>query len=57
VLYGDGQTPPYGLAEYDTANATLHYACQVDGGGGVKTVTLHMIFMDTILSELFLYSW
>jgi hypothetical protein len=57
VLYGDGQTPPYGLAEYDAANATLHYACQVDGAGEVKSVTLHMIFVDTILSELFLYPW
>ena len=57
VLYGDGQTPPYGLAEYDTANATLHYACPVEGNGDIKSVTLHMIFVDTILSELFLYSW
>ena len=57
VLYGDGQTPPFGLAEYDTATATLRYACQVEGSGDVKSVTLHMIFVDTILSELFLYSW
>ncbi len=57
VLYGDGQTPPFGLAEYDTATATLRYACQVEGSGDVKSVTLHMIFVDTTLSELFLYSW
>lgn len=57
VLYGDGQTPPYGLAEYDAANSTLHYACPIEGYGEIKSVTLHMIFVDTILSELFLYSW
>jgi hypothetical protein len=57
VLYGDVKTPPYGLAEYDAATATLHYACPIEGGGDVKSVTLHMIFVDTILSELYLYSW
>ncbi len=57
VLYGDGQTPPYGLAEYDAATSTLRYAFSVEGGGDVKTVTLHMIFADTMLSEMFLYSW
>jgi hypothetical protein len=57
VLYGDGQTPPFGLAEYEETTATLHYACPIEGGGDIKSVTLHMIFVDTILSELFLYSW
>ena len=57
VLYGDGKTVPYGLAEYANASATLHYACAVEGGQDIKTVTLHMIFVDTMLSELFLYSW
>jgi hypothetical protein len=57
VLYGDGQTPPFGLAEYEETTATLHYACPIEAGGDIKTVTLHMIFVDTILSELFLYSW
>ncbi len=57
MLYGDGQTPPFGLAEYEETTATLHYTSPVDGSGDVKSVTLHMIFVDTILSELFLYSW
>jgi hypothetical protein len=57
VLYGDGQTPPFGLAEYEETTATLHYACPIEAGGDIKSVTLHMIFVDTILSELFLYSW
>ena len=57
VLYGDGQTPPYGLAEYGSATATLHYAQAVDGNKDIQVVTLYMIFVDTTLSELFLYSW
>ncbi len=57
VLYGDGQTAPYGLAEYQDATATLRYACPVESEQGMKAVTLHMFFVDTMLSELFLYSW
>ncbi len=57
VLYGDGKTPPYGLAEYTDFTATLRYAFMVEGREDIKTVTLHMIFVDTTLSELFLYSW
>ncbi len=57
VLYGDGQTPPYGLAEYGNTTATLHYVQAVNGNKDVQVVTLHMIFVDTMLSELFLYSW
>lgn len=57
VLYGDGETPPFGVAEYQDATATLHYSFPVEGVKGIGTVTLQMIFVDTSLSELFLYSW
>jgi len=57
VLYGDGEAPPFGLAEYNGATATLHYAQPVSGAEGIENVTLYMIFMDTELTELFVYSW
>jgi hypothetical protein len=57
VLYVDGETPPFGVAEYEDATATLHYSFPVEGVKGIGTVTLQMIFVDTSLSELFLYSW
>ena len=57
VLYGDGETPPFGVSEYQDATATLHYSLPVEGVEGIGTVTLQMIFVDTSLSELFLYSW
>ncbi len=57
VLYGDGETPPFGVAEYQDSTVTLHYSFPVEGIKDIGTVTLQMIFVDTSLSELFLYSW
>ncbi len=57
VLYGDGQTPPYGLAEYDSATVTLHYIQPVSNAAGIENVTMYMIFVNTELTELFLYPW
>ncbi len=57
VLYGDLETPPFGLAEYNGATATLHYTQPVIGAAGIENVTLYMIFVDTELTELFVYSW
>ena len=57
VLYGDGKTPPYGLAEYNNAMATIHYTQPVSGAQGISNVTLYMVFADTELTELFIYPW
>lgn len=57
VLYGDGTAAPYGLAEYAAGSATLTYVLTVEDGQETETVTLYMIFTDTKLSELLLYSW
>lgn len=57
VLYGDGVTPPFGLAEYNGFTATLHYTQQVSGVDGMENVTLYMIFVDTELTEIFVYPW
>lgn len=53
ILYGDGETAPYGLAEYGTdANAGLWYAVQVEDG---RTVVLSISFEQMYVSDVTLY--
>lgn len=55
LLYGDGETPPYGTAEYgDNANATLRYALSLENG---RQIVLHMDFTMNALSEIMIYYW
>lgn len=42
LLYGDGVTPPYGLAEYGGGYATVHYAIEENG----RRVELILSFED-----------
>ncbi len=57
ILYGDGQIPPFGRAEYADSTVTLHYAFPVSGIDGIENVTMYMMFVDTYLSELLIYPW
>ncbi len=53
ILYGDGETAPYGLAEYGTdADAGLWYAVQVEDG---RTVVLSISFEQMYVSDVTLY--
>ncbi len=53
VLYGDGESAPYGLAEYgDDATAGLWYAAKLEDG---RTVVLSMSFEQMYLSDITLY--
>lgn len=52
LLYGDGQTPPYGTLERAGQAATLRYAATVAGGA---TVALHLTFANDLLAELMIY--
>lgn len=55
VLYGDGETAPFGTAEYgNDASATLRYALSLDNG---QTVTLYLEFQWNQLTEIMLYRW
>ena len=53
ILYGDGETAPYGLAEYGMdADAGLWYAVQVEDG---RTVVLSISFEQMYVSDVTLY--
>ncbi|MEG0268870.1 MAG: hypothetical protein RR821_01340 [Clostridia bacterium] len=55
VLYGDGVNAPTGLYEtVDAHTATLRYTTLT---AQETTVTLHMTFADTKLTEMMIYSW
>ncbi len=55
LLYGDGQTPPFGTLERDTgASAILRYAAALPDGGAVA---LHLAFKNGALSELTIYRY
>lgn len=58
LLYGDGQTPPYGTLERGGGYATLRYAAAVgDAGGAAFTVALHLAFVNDLLTEMMLYTY
>ena len=52
LLYGDGQTPPFGTLERAAQTATLRYSATVAGGA---TVALHLTFANDLLAELMIY--
>jgi hypothetical protein len=56
LLYGDGQTPPFGTLERDgaTGAAKLRYATVLAGGG---VVALHLTFVNDTLIELMIYRY
>ena len=57
VLYGDGQTPPYGALETDGPNATLRYAAVVtDTDGATLRAALYLTFTDETLEEISVYT-
>ena len=57
LLYGDGQTAPYGTLETYGTDATLRYAAQgTDANGKTVTVALHLAFTDGRLTEWMLYT-
>ncbi|MBR4360652.1 MAG: hypothetical protein IKP32_08545 [Clostridia bacterium] len=49
VLYGDGETPPYGLLSYGPDTAALTYAFQLDDG---RTVLWYVTFEDAVLDSM-----
>ena len=56
LLYGDGQTTPYGTLERNGGDATLRYAASVTGADGVAyQVALHLTFVDEQLAEMMIY--
>lgn len=48
VLYGDGETPPYGRMETQGTEAQLYYALDLDG----QTVMLIMMFKDDVMTNM-----
>lgn len=55
LLYGDGQTPPFGTMERDAeASVILRYAAALPDGG---TVALHLAFESDALAELTIYRY
>jgi hypothetical protein len=57
LLYGDGQTPPYGALALLDGAATLRYVTQADDGGIMREVTLRLSFVGGQLKDMLLYSW
>ncbi|NLI23029.1 MAG: hypothetical protein GX418_15950 [Clostridiales bacterium] len=58
LLYGDGQTPPFGTLERTGKDATLRYAALAAGADGVSfQIALHLTFADNRLAELMLYRY
>ena len=58
LLYGDGQTPPFGTLERTGKDATLRYAALASGADGVSfQIALHLTFADDRLVELMLYRY
>ena len=56
LLYGDGQTPPYGTLERTGNDATLRYVCTAaDTNGTNFQVALHLTFANGQLVEMMLY--
>lgn len=59
ILYGDGQTAPYGILESNgEAVVTVNYCALMSSpDGGEKPVHLYLTFLDNTLSEIMVYSW
>lgn len=57
ILYGDGQTPPFGTLERAGGDATLRYATTATAGGASFAVALHMTFVNDRLAELMIYRY
>ena len=58
VLYGDGETAPYGTMATMGATATLRYVASAQGADGVVyEFTLRMAFENDQLTEILIYSW
>lgn len=49
VLYGDGETPPFGLLSYGQDSASLTYSFQLDDG---RTVMWYVTFEDATLDSM-----
>ncbi len=57
LLYGDGETLPFGTLERTGNDATLRYAAAIPGADGTaRTVALHLTFVNGLLAELTLYT-
>ena len=58
LLYGDGQTPPYGVLEEQGRDIILRYAAAYKGADGEsREATLHLAFEDNLLTEIMVYAW
>lgn len=58
LLYGDGQTPPFGTLESTGTDATLRYAAAVVCADGVtRQAALHLTFVGGQLVEIMLYTF
>ena len=58
LLYGDGQTPPFGTLERTGGDATLRYAATLTGADGAPLrVALHLTFSGEQLAEIMLYTF
>ncbi|MCL1855143.1 MAG: hypothetical protein FWF86_05365 [Clostridia bacterium] len=58
LLYGDGQTPPYGALEEQGGDLTLRYAAHCKGADGeYREATLRLAFEGNLLTEIMLYAW
>ena len=57
ILYGDGQTPPFGTLERAGGDATLRYTATATAGGVSFSVALHLMFVNDRLTELMIYRY
>ena len=57
ILYGDGQTAPFGVLESDGTYTTVSYTAQMQRGAEWLNVTLMLTFSDDLLTEWMIYTW
>jgi len=58
LLYGDGQTAPFGTLERTGSDATLRYAAAIVSADGVtRQAALHLTFAGGQLAEIMLYTF
>ena len=58
LLYGDGETPPFGTLERSGSAATLRYGATVQRADGTAAhVSLHLTFESDVLTEWMIFTW
>ena len=58
LLYGDGETPPFGTLERSGSAATLRYGATVQrADGSAAHVSLHLTFESDSLTEWMIFTW